>query len=126
MEYPRNYFPPEVVRHAVRLKQSLGLSFRSTSDLLQARGLKVSHEAVRAWVSDAPAGGRLPLLGSGKAWRPELRLVSFRRKDWYLWVAVDGRGEVGEIFLQSLRDEAEALERLTAGLAQQRRLAADL
>lgn len=45
--YARHHFPPEVIRHAVRLDFRFTLSYRDLEELLAERGLDISHETVR-------------------------------------------------------------------------------
>ncbi|MFF3786878.1 hypothetical protein [Streptomyces sp. NPDC001933] len=42
-------FPAEVIAHAVWLYHRFPLSFREVEELLMARGITVSHEAVHRW-----------------------------------------------------------------------------
>ncbi|GGT68986.1 hypothetical protein GCM10010207_79530 [Streptomyces atratus] len=42
-------FPAEVISHAVWLYHRFPLSFREVEELLLARGITVSHEAIRRW-----------------------------------------------------------------------------
>ena len=42
-------FPAEVISHAVWLYHRFPLSFREVEELLLARGIVLSHEAIRAW-----------------------------------------------------------------------------
>ena len=42
-------FPPEIISHGVWLYYRLAVSLRDVSELLLARGIEVSHEAVRLW-----------------------------------------------------------------------------
>src|SRR5215207_1749977 len=42
-------FPAEVISHAVWLSFRFPLSLRMVDELLAARGITVSHEAVRQW-----------------------------------------------------------------------------
>ena len=41
--------PPEIVSHGVWLYYRFAVSLRDVSELLLARGIEVSHEAVRLW-----------------------------------------------------------------------------
>lgn len=121
-----SHVPEEVARHAVALKSVLRLSYRATQDLLRARGLDVSHEAIRIWCAGLDGAPALPLLPPAAPWRAECRAVTWRREVRYLWLAMDEAGRVGELMLQARRNDSLALSRLRAGLAQQRRLAAGL
>ena len=42
-------FPAEVISHAVWLYHRFPLSYREVEELLLARGIVVSHEAIRQW-----------------------------------------------------------------------------
>ena len=42
-------FPPEIISHAVWLYHRFCLSFRDVEDLLAARGIMVTYEAIRLW-----------------------------------------------------------------------------
>jgi putative transposase len=122
MSEPRYYLPQEVVRHAVALKTVLRLSYRGTQELMRARKFAVSHEVIRSWVSDSAAPRRLPLLPLGSLWQPQVRTVTLRGEVRYLWLAVAEDGAVGELLLQSRRNDSLATLRLKRGLAEQRRL----
>ena len=50
--YHRYRFPPEIISHAVWLYHRFCLSFRDTEELLAQRGITVSYEAIRQWLSD--------------------------------------------------------------------------
>jgi putative transposase len=42
-------FPPEIISRCVRLYYRFGVSLRDVSELMLARGIEVSHEAIRLW-----------------------------------------------------------------------------
>jgi putative transposase len=42
-------FPPEIISRCVWLYHRFGVSLRDVSELMLARGIEVSHEAVRLW-----------------------------------------------------------------------------
>ena len=42
-------FPPEVISQCVWLYYRFGVSLRDVSELMLARGIEVSHEAIRLW-----------------------------------------------------------------------------
>ena len=50
---PRLYkgfrFPPEIISQGVWLYYRFGVSLRDVSELLLARGIEVSYEAIRLW-----------------------------------------------------------------------------
>ena len=47
--YAGHRFPPEIISHAVWLYFRFPLSLRMVEEMLAARGIVVSHEAVRQW-----------------------------------------------------------------------------
>jgi transposase-like protein len=61
ISYARHQFPPEVIRHAVWLYLRFTLSYRDVEELLAERGLDLSYETVRRWVSSS---GQLSLATS--------------------------------------------------------------
>jgi putative transposase len=42
-------FPPEIISRCVWLYSRFGVSLRDVSELMLARGIEVSHEAIRLW-----------------------------------------------------------------------------
>jgi hypothetical protein len=42
-------FPPEIISHGVSLYYRFRVSLRDVSELMLARGIEVSHEAIRLW-----------------------------------------------------------------------------
>jgi putative transposase len=47
--YKNHRFPAEIIRHAVWLYFRFGLSYRDIKELLFARGVTVTYEAIRKW-----------------------------------------------------------------------------
>ena len=47
--YKRHRFPPEIIRHAVRLYHRFNLSTPDIEDLLAERRIAVSYESIRLW-----------------------------------------------------------------------------
>jgi transposase-like protein len=69
ISYARHQFPPGIIRHAIWLSLRFTLSYRDVEELLAARGLAISYEAVRRRVLKSDQ--RLPKRASAAA--------SFRR-----------------------------------------------
>ena len=53
ISFVRHQFPPAIIRHAIWLYVRFTLSYRDVEDLLAERGLDVSYETVRRWVSSS-------------------------------------------------------------------------
>ena len=49
ISYARHQFPREVIRHAVWLYLRFTLSYRDVEELMDARGVLLTYEAVRYW-----------------------------------------------------------------------------
>ena len=116
ISYARHQFPPEVIRHAVWLYLRFALSYRDIEDLLAERGLDVSYETVRRWVTKfGPQFAR-----ELRKWRPrptgrwhldEMAVTIAGKRHW-LWRAVDDEGEVLDILVQARRNKAAAVRLL--------------
>jgi hypothetical protein len=51
LSYRRHRFPPEIIQHAIWLYLRFALSYRDVEELLAERGLDISYETLRRWVS---------------------------------------------------------------------------
>ena len=115
ISFARHQFPPDIIRHAVWLYLRFTLSFRDVEDLLAERGLDLSYETVRRWV-----------LKFGPLFAKELRrrrhrptshwhlnemAVLISGRQFWIWRAVDDKGEVLDLLVQRRRD-AKAAARL--------------
>lgn len=116
VSYARHQFPPSVIQHAVWLYLRFPLSLRDVEDLLAERGLDISYETIRRWVTkfDAVYAKRLRAIRPKpvKRWHLDEMFVSIGGRPRYLWCAVDAEGEVLDILVQRRRDKRAALELL--------------
>src|SRR5262245_27062752 len=105
-------FPPEIIRHALWLYVRFWLSYRDVEELLFARGILVTYEAIRQWC-----------LKFGRAYAHELRrrrhkpgdtrhldevFLTIHRTRHYLWRAVDHDGHVLDILVHRRRNNKAA------------------
>ena len=51
ISYKRHRFPPEIITHAVWLYCRFNLSFREVEEMFLKRGVDVSYETIRRWVT---------------------------------------------------------------------------
>jgi transposase-like protein len=123
VSYARHQFPPSVIQHAVWLYLRFQLSLRDVEDLLAERGLDVSYETVRRWVTKFGTAyakrlraGRPKPIGR---WHLDEMFVSIGGRPMYLWRAVDAEGEVLDILVQRRRDKRAALKLLRKLLKKQ-------
>lgn len=105
-------FPRSVIVYAAWAFRRLALSLRDVEDFLASRGITVSYETIRDWVSRfavqfAAKVCRDRPRPAGK-WHPGEVVVPINgRKNW-LWRAVDANGDVLDILVQSHRNKAAA------------------
>ncbi|MEQ6248947.1 IS6 family transposase [Sulfitobacter sp. HNIBRBA3233] len=118
---PFRYFKtnPEIIRLAVMLYVRFPLSLRNVEDLLQERGIDVSHETIRFWwnrfgpmFAAEIRRKRIQKLRCYSNWRWHLDEVFVRINGatHYLWQAVDHEGEVLESYVTKRRDRKAALK----------------
>src|SRR5918994_1207728 len=109
--YARHRFPPEVISHAVWLYFRFPLSLRMVEEMLAARGILVSHEAIRQWAlkfGQAFANQiRRRLPQAGDKWHLDEVVVTIAGQKHWLW---RGGGQEGDVL-----DEGVGRRRGTQG-----------
>jgi putative transposase len=124
--YARHRFPAEVISHAVWLYFRFPLSLRMVEEMLAARGILISHEAIRQWALKFGQGfanqirRRLP--AAGDKWHLDEVVITIAGEKHWLWRAVDQHGIVLDILVQSRRN-AKAAKRLLRKLLKKQRSA---
>ncbi len=113
ISFARHQFPPDVIRHAVWLYLRFTLSYRDVEDMLAERGLDLTYETVRRWVTKfgplfaKELRKRRPRPTS--RWHLDEMVVKIAGKRNWLWRAVDEEGEVLDILVQARRDTKAAV-----------------
>jgi putative transposase len=113
ISYARHQYPPPVIQHAVWLYLRFTLSFRDVEDSLAERGLDISYETVRRWVTKF--GPQFARELRNRRPRPTLRwhldemVVPIAGRHFWLWRAVDDEGDVLDILVQRRRDKTAAV-----------------
>ena len=112
MLYKGHRFPPLIISHCVWVYFRFCLSFRDVSELLLARGIEVSHEAVRFWTFKFGAEYSRRLRARqpqwGDTWHLDEVFCKVNGALVYLWRAVDQSGEVLDILVQRKRNKKAA------------------
>jgi len=113
ISFARHQFPPDVIRHAVWLYLRFTLSLRDVEEMLAERGLNLTYETVRRWVTKfGPLFARelrkRRQRPTGR-WHLDEMVVKIAGKRHWLWRAVDDEGEVLDILVQSRRDTRAAV-----------------
>src|ERR1700732_3102388 len=98
ISYSGYRFPPEIIQHAIWLYIRFTLSFRDVEDLLAERGIMVSYETVRRWVTHfgpmVAADLRKRRPKPHTTWHLDEVYLKIDGRMVYLWRAVDAEGEV--------------------------------
>lgn len=119
--------PREVIAYAVWAYRQSALSTANVEDLLAARGVIVSRETVRLWVNrfgrhfaDCVRRDRP---GPSNKWHIDEVVITIRGKQHWLWRAIDARGDVLDILVQTRRNAKAAkhfFKRLVARFSEPR------
>jgi putative transposase len=109
ISFARRQFAPAIIQHAVWLYVRFTLSFRDVEDLLAERGLDVSYETARRWVSKFGPLFARELRRRGprptSRWHLDEMAVMIADRQLWLWRAVDSEGEVLDLLVQRRRDK---------------------
>jgi len=114
-------FPPAVIMLAVRWYLRFGLSYRDLEELLAERGVEVDHVTLFRWVQrftplliDAARPCRHTV---GRRWFVDETYIKVAGVWRYVYRAVDGHGQVIDVYLSSRRDIAAARTFFAASIA---------
>jgi putative transposase len=105
-------FPPDIISYAVWLYYRFPLSLRMVEEMLAARGIELTYETVRCWATKFGLAIarriRSTAPGRGDKWHLDEVVVTINGRKHWLWRAVDQRGAVLDVLVQSRRDKAAA------------------
>ena len=110
ISYGGHRFPPEVISYAVWLYVRFPLSLRMVEEMLAARGIEATYETLRRWSGGLGIARRIrgSALARGHKWHLDEVVVTIKGKKHWLWRAVDQRGAVLDVLVQSRRDKSAA------------------
>ena len=110
--YKHHRFPAEIISHGVWLYDRFCLSYRDVEELLFARGVLVTYEAIRKWCRKfgQAYANQLRRRGPrpGDTWHLDEVFLTIQGAWHYLWRAVDQDGHVLDILVQSRRNKKAA------------------
>jgi putative transposase len=110
--YKRHRFPAAIITHCVWLYFRFCLSYRDVEELMAARGISLTYEAVRYWcqkfgqVYANQLRRRRPR--PGDKWHLDEVFLTIRGVRHYLWRAVDQDGNILDILVQRRRNKKAA------------------
>ena len=110
--YNHHRFPAEIISHGVWLYIRFCLSYRDVEELLFARGIIVTYEAIRKWCrkfGQAYANQlRRRRPRPGDKWHLDEVFLTIKGRRHYLWRAVDQDDHVLDILVQRRRNKKAA------------------
>jgi putative transposase len=110
--YKNHRFPSEIISHGVWLYYRFTLSYRDVQELLFARGIDVTHEAIRQWCRKFGQEYANQLkhrrARPGDKWPLDEVFLTINGQRHYLWRAVDQDDNVLDILVQSRRNKHAA------------------
>ena len=110
--YKHHRFPAEIISHGVWLYFRFCLSSRDVEELLFARGVMVTYEAIRQWCrkfgQEYANQLRRRRPRPGDTWHLDEVFLTINGARHYLWRAVDQDGHVLDILVQSRRNKKAA------------------
>lgn len=105
-------YPREIIAFAVWAYYRLALSTADVEDLLAARGVIVSREAIRLWVNRFGSHFadciRRERPRPNDKWHMDEVVITIRGKKHWLWRAIDADGDVLDILVQTRQNAKEA------------------
>ncbi len=118
ISFKRHRFPPQIVAYSVWLYLRFSVSLREVEEMLLERGVEVSYETVRCWISkfgsQTARNLRRRQARPGDVWYLDEVAVKWAGETFWLWHAVDQHGTVLEEILQKRRDKRAAKRLLVA------------
>jgi putative transposase len=110
--YKHHRFPAEIISHGVWLYFRFCLSYRDVEELLFARGILVTYEAIRQWCRTFGQSYANELRRRrprpGDKWHLDEVFLTINGERHSLWRAVDQDGTVLDILVQPRRDKKAA------------------
>ena len=109
--YKGHRYPVEIINRCVWLYFRFPLSFREVEELMLVRGVAVSYESIRRWCAKfgRPTPSAAPAAPApGDKWHLDEVFVGINGRLRYLWRAVDQRGNVLDVLVQSRRNALAA------------------
>jgi putative transposase len=110
--YKNHRFPAEIISHGVWLYFRFCLSYRDVEELLFARGILVTYEAIRKWCRKFGQSYANELRHRrprpGDKWHLDEVFLTINGERHYLWRAVDQDGHILDILVQRRRNKKAA------------------
>jgi putative transposase len=110
--YQGHRYPAEIISHGVWLYHRFTLSYRDVQEMMLARGVVVTYEAIRQWClkfgQTFANALRHRRPQRGDKWHMDEVFLKINGQTHYLWHAVDQEGNVLDILVQRRRNARAA------------------
>ena len=106
------HFHVEIILLNVRWYLRYGLSYRDLEEMMVERGVEVDHTTIYRWVQayspELDKRCRRHLRLSNDSWRVDETYIKVKKRDYYLYRAVDSRGQPLDFMLSAKRNAKAA------------------
>ncbi|QWH75421.1 IS6 family transposase (plasmid) [Bacillus mycoides] len=115
------HYQPDIILLTVRWYLRYSLSFRDLLEMMEERGLSLSHTTIMCWVhqygSELNERIRQHLKRTNDSWRVDETYIKIKGEKMYLYRAVDSEGNTLDFHLSNKRDAKAAKRFLKKALA---------
>ncbi|MDM5185955.1 IS6 family transposase [Bacillus sp. DX4.1] len=106
------HYQPEIILLTVRWYLRYNLSFRDLVEMMEERGLSISHTTIMRWVHqygpELDKRIRRHLKQTNDSWRVDETYIKVKGQWMYLYRAVDSKGNTIDFYLSKTRDQKAA------------------
>ncbi|PGA90025.1 IS6 family transposase [Bacillus toyonensis] len=106
------HYQPDIILLTVRWYLRYNLSFRDLVKMMEERGLSLAHTTIMRWVHqygpELNKRIRRHLKQTNDSWKVDETYIKIKRKDMYLYRAVDSEGNTIDFYLSKKRDTKAA------------------
>ncbi|MCR8861003.1 MULTISPECIES: IS6 family transposase [Bacillus] len=112
VDFKWKHYEPEIILLAVRWYLRYSLSYRDLVEMMEERGLSISHTTIMRWIhrygSDLDKRVRRHLKKTNNFWRVDETYIKVKGKWMYLYRAVDSGGNTVDFYLSKNRKAKSA------------------
>ncbi|OUM45787.1 IS6 family transposase [Bacillus pseudomycoides] len=106
------HYQPDMILLTVRWYLRYNLSFRDLVEMMEERGLSISHTTIMRWVHqygpELDKRIRRHLKQTSDSWRVDETYIKVKGQWMYLYRAVDSKGNTIDFYLSKTRDQKAA------------------
>ncbi|MFJ8356817.1 IS6 family transposase [Bacillus paramycoides] len=106
------HYQPDIILLTVRWYLRYNLSFRDLVEMMEERGLSISHTTIMRWVHqygpELDKRIRRHLKQTNDSWRIDETYIKVKGRWMYLYRAVDSKGNTIDFYLSKTRDQKAA------------------